>query len=114
MPYRGMIMNCGHLVMQNAGFSRGIPMHAQVNGKLARYLIFSSICETRVAGKSIHFAQTLQFKRVCRSETLWHVLSYQEITMMIAAIGYAILYLLLGGGFGGAVLIFIIAKLFRR
>jgi hypothetical protein len=34
--------------------------------------------------------------------------------MMIAAIGYAILYLLLGGGFGGAVLIFLIAKMFRR
>jgi hypothetical protein len=29
----------------------------------------------------------------------------------IAAIGYSILYLMLGGGFGGAVLIFIVAKL---
>ena len=28
----------------------------------------------------------------------------------LAAIGFSILYLLLGGGFGGAVLIFIIAK----
>ena len=32
----------------------------------------------------------------------------------VAAIGYAILYLLLGGGFGGAVLIFFIAKLLGR
>jgi hypothetical protein len=32
-------------------------------------------------------------------------------TLPLAAIGYSILYLLLGGGFGGAVLIFIIAKM---
>jgi hypothetical protein len=32
----------------------------------------------------------------------------------LAAIGYSLLYLLLGGGFGGAVLIFIIAKLLGR
>lgn len=32
----------------------------------------------------------------------------------LAAIGYSILYLLLGGGFGGAVLIFIIAKMLGR
>jgi hypothetical protein len=35
-------------------------------------------------------------------------------TMLFAAIGYSILYLLLGGGLGGAVLIFIIAKMFGR
>ncbi len=34
--------------------------------------------------------------------------------MMIAAIGYALIYLLFGGGLGGAFLIFIIAKLFRK
>jgi hypothetical protein len=34
--------------------------------------------------------------------------------VLIAAIGYSILYLLLGGGFGGAVIIFIVAKLLRR
>jgi hypothetical protein len=33
---------------------------------------------------------------------------------MIAAIGYSFLYLLLGGGFGGAVLIFIVAKMFGK
>jgi hypothetical protein len=33
------------------------------------------------------------------------------MTMPLAAMGYSILYLLLGGGFGGAVLIFIVAKL---
>jgi hypothetical protein len=32
----------------------------------------------------------------------------------LAAIGYSLLYLLLGGGFGGAVLIYFIAKLFGR
>jgi hypothetical protein len=35
-------------------------------------------------------------------------------TPVIAAVGYSILYLLLGGGFGGAVLIFIIAKMFGK
>lgn len=29
----------------------------------------------------------------------------------LAAIGYSILYLMFGGGFGGAVLIFIVAKM---
>jgi hypothetical protein len=32
----------------------------------------------------------------------------------LAAIGYSILYLLLGGGFGGAFLIFILAKMLGR
>jgi hypothetical protein len=31
----------------------------------------------------------------------------------VAAIGFALLYLLLGGGFGGAILIFIVAKILR-
>ena len=33
------------------------------------------------------------------------------VALPLAAIGFSILYLLLGGGLGGAVLIFIIAKL---
>lgn len=33
---------------------------------------------------------------------------------MVAAAGYSLLYLLLGGGFGGAVLIFIVAKMFGK
>jgi len=33
---------------------------------------------------------------------------------MFAAIGYSILYLLLGGGLGGAILIFFVAKMFGR
>jgi hypothetical protein len=32
----------------------------------------------------------------------------------LAAVGYSILYLLLGGGFFGAVIIFIVAKMFRK
>jgi hypothetical protein len=34
--------------------------------------------------------------------------------MPVAAIGYSLLYLLFGGGLGGAVLIFIVAKMFGR
>ncbi|MGA2232764.1 MAG: hypothetical protein ABSH22_17835 [Tepidisphaeraceae bacterium] len=35
-------------------------------------------------------------------------------THPIAAIGYSILYLLLGGGFGGAFLIFVVAKMLGK
>jgi len=36
------------------------------------------------------------------------------ITPMFGAAGYALLYLLFGGGLGGALLIFIIAKMLGR
>jgi hypothetical protein len=39
---------------------------------------------------------------------------YMIAVVMFGAIGFSILYLLLGGGFGGAVLIFIIAKMLGR
>jgi hypothetical protein len=32
----------------------------------------------------------------------------------IAAVGYSLLYLILGGGFGGALVIFIVAKLLKK
>jgi hypothetical protein len=35
-------------------------------------------------------------------------------TILLAAVGYSLLYLLLGGGFGGAILIFIVAKMLGR
>ena len=36
------------------------------------------------------------------------------IVPIFAAAGYSLVYLLLGGGFGGAVLIFIIAKMLGK
>lgn len=36
------------------------------------------------------------------------------ITPVLAAAGYSLIYLLLGGGLGGAVLIFILAKIFGK
>ena len=36
------------------------------------------------------------------------------LLMPIAAIGYSLIYLLCGGGIGGAAVIFIIAKMFRK
>ncbi|HEV2694466.1 MAG TPA: hypothetical protein VG347_16350 [Verrucomicrobiae bacterium] len=33
---------------------------------------------------------------------------------MLGAIGYSLIYLLFGGGLGGAALIFIVAKMFGR
>jgi len=36
------------------------------------------------------------------------------ISPMFGAIGYSLIYLMFGGSFGGAVLIFIVAKMFGR
>lgn len=36
------------------------------------------------------------------------------IQPVIGAIGYSMLYLLFGGGIGGAILIFIVAKMLRK
>jgi hypothetical protein len=36
------------------------------------------------------------------------------LTPMFAAAGYSLIYLLLGGGLGGAVLIFIVAKMLGK
>jgi len=36
------------------------------------------------------------------------------VASMFAAAGYSLIYLLLGGGLGGAVLIFIVAKMFGK
>ena len=41
------------------------------------------------------------------------VLAFSAPVLMAAA-GYSLLYLLLGGGLGGAILIFIVAKLLGR
>ena len=37
-----------------------------------------------------------------------------SLTPMLGAIGYSLIYLLLGGGLGGAMLIFVVAKMFGR
>jgi hypothetical protein len=36
------------------------------------------------------------------------------LTPLFGAIGYSLIYLLLGGGLGGAVLIFFVAKMFGK
>lgn len=42
------------------------------------------------------------------------MLSLATMLLPVAAVGYSILYLVLGGGLGGAVLIFIAAKAFGK
>lgn len=37
-----------------------------------------------------------------------------DIMLPLAAIGYSLVYLLAGGGFGGAALIFVVAKMLGR
>jgi hypothetical protein len=37
-----------------------------------------------------------------------------HLIIPIAAVGYSLIYLLFGGGLGGAVLIYIIAKMLKR
>jgi hypothetical protein len=39
---------------------------------------------------------------------------FAEIALPIAAVGYSLVYLLAGGGLGGAILIFIVAKMLGR
>jgi hypothetical protein len=42
------------------------------------------------------------------------ILPMLAIAPMFAAIGYSLVYLLAGGGLGGAVLIFLVAKMFGK
>jgi hypothetical protein len=42
------------------------------------------------------------------------MITFLTLLMPIAAAGYSLIYLLLGGGFFGAVVIFIVAKLFGK
>jgi len=48
----------------------------------------------------------------CQPPTLMNLLL--DLTLPVAAIGYSLLYMLFGGGILGAIVIFIIAKLFRK
>jgi hypothetical protein len=42
------------------------------------------------------------------------LLAMTAAPLLLAAVGYSLIYLLLGGGVGGAVVIYIIAKLLGR
>jgi hypothetical protein len=42
------------------------------------------------------------------------LLAITATPVLLAAIGYSLIYLLLGGGLGGAVVVYIIAKLLGR
>lgn len=42
------------------------------------------------------------------------LLAITAAPVLVAALGYSLIYLLLGGGLGGAIVIFIIAKLLGR
>jgi len=48
----------------------------------------------------------------CREEQM--LLAITAAPVLLAAVGYSLIYLLLGGGVGGAVVIYIIAKLLGR
>lgn len=37
-----------------------------------------------------------------------------NVFLPLAAVGYSLIYLLLGGGLGGAIIIFIVAKALRK
>ncbi len=39
---------------------------------------------------------------------------FVEIALPIAAVGYSLVYLLAGGGLGGAIVIFLVAKMLGR
>lgn len=57
------------------------------------------------------------------ADTMWPLNATKESTMsaivfsapiLMAAAGYSLIYLLLGGGLGGAILIFIVAKMLGK
>ena len=52
-------------------------------------------------------------KKPITSPTIYHPMNTAEI-LPVAAAGYSILYLLMGGGLGGAFLIFIVAKMLGK
>jgi hypothetical protein len=60
-------------------------------------------------------ATTLNFWRICRDlyQPFFHTIPTIAlfIAPMFAAAGYSLIYLLFGGGLGGALLIFIVAKM---
>jgi hypothetical protein len=41
-------------------------------------------------------------------------MEFFAITYPLAAVGYSLLYLLLGGGVGGAILIFVVARMLGK
>jgi hypothetical protein len=53
-------------------------------------------------------------QRISREKNSTYSHMLEVITLPAAAIGYSLLYLLFGGGFVGAVIIFIVAKMFRK
>jgi hypothetical protein len=42
------------------------------------------------------------------------ILTMTSLILPVAAIGWSVLYMLLGGGLLGAIVIFVVAKLFRK
>ena len=50
----------------------------------------------------------------CRCLVCPAMLLALSFPILLAALGFALIYLLLGGGLGGAVLVFIVAKILRR
>ena len=65
--------------------------------------------------RSRPIATTLTFWRACRDfyRTFFHIIPMIALLIapMFAAAGYSLIYLLIGGGLGGAFLIFIVAKM---
>jgi len=51
--------------------------------------------------------------RQTQEEAIMSVLAF-AVPVLMAAAGYSLIYLLMGGGLGGAILIFIVAKMLGR
>jgi hypothetical protein len=81
----------GLLPQRRLGVGRADPNHPAVDGKI-------------INPGPVKFPHCNQFK----------LFMIATMIPMIGAIGFSILYLLLGGGLGGAVLIFIIAKMLGK
>ena len=58
--------------------------------------------------------QRMDWPPPCRCLVCPAMLLALSFPILLAALGFALIYLLLGGGLGGAVLVFIVAKILRR
>lgn len=84
----------------------GAPLHLRAAGLLGDY---------RNHGRSEDYYKERQTAAgLPRRNPIYSSMTDLIVTQSVAAIGYSIIYLIIGGGLFGAVVIFCLAKVFRK
>jgi hypothetical protein len=76
------------------------------------YALFRDLGVFTAGTRGLLCLHRVGFVKITRKETI--MLPIIALAVPVAAVGYSLLYLLLGGGFGGAVIIFILAKMLGK